>query len=581
MIQIQIFIILKMISKLKKLFTREELLQSSFLVALIIIGLFFEIFGIAIIIPVISLLFDQDYASNNYIIKGINDFFNNLGLVDSKRIFLLFITTVFLMKTIIQTIIIYNQKKVVTRITKNLTNRLYLAYMTQPYVYYTEVNRSRIIQFLQTEMLFFFNFFESLLGFVSELIVFIGIYILILIIEPSGLIILTIAYLISGYVYYKSSNKRIRNWGKIRLNIDQVLSKLILESIGNIKNAILNNYTQKFSNYFAKQNKIKAHYSAYQLTANQFPRIYFEFVAIISIILFVFLMLYEEKDSASIIFILAIFGAASFKLLPSINKMFTHYQQINYYGSSFEKIYNELEALNIVSDLGKPGYFKFQKSIRIRDLNFSYDEKNSILKNINLEINKGDIIGIIGKSGSGKSTLINLLTGLLTPNRGEVLIDDVNIQDCIKQYQSKLGYVSQSVVLLDESIKKNIAFELDDKKIDVKKVKEVLRQVELIDWVNNLEEGLDTRVGEQGVQISGGQKQRIGIATSLFKNPEIMILDEPTSSLDENTEINILDLISNFKKEKTIIIISHKASKLKFCDKVYLINENNLNEVKI
>ena len=210
-----------------------------------------------------------------------------------------------------------------------------MLYINQPYIYYTEVNRSRIIQFLQTEMLFFFNYFESLLGFIAELIIFAGIYILIFIIEPSGLIILTVSYLISGYIYYRLSNKRIKKWGRIRLNIDQILSKLILESIGNIKNVILNNYNKKFSDFFIKKNLIKAKYSSYQLTVNQLPRIYFEFIALISIISFIFLMIYQGKDSASIIFILAIFAAASFKILPSINKMFTYYQQINYYGSSF------------------------------------------------------------------------------------------------------------------------------------------------------------------------------------------------------------------------------------------------------
>ena len=160
--------------------------------------------------------------------------------------------------------LIYKQKKVVTTITEKLTNRLYSKYINQPYIYYTEVNRSRMIQFLQTEMLFFFNFFESLLGFIAEIVIFSGLYILILIIEPSGLLILTVSYLLSGYIYFRFSNNRIKNWGKIRLSIDQFLSKLILESIGNIKNVILNNYSHKLINFFTSQNRVKAKYSSYQ-----------------------------------------------------------------------------------------------------------------------------------------------------------------------------------------------------------------------------------------------------------------------------------------------------------------------------
>ena len=570
-----------MIKKIKKLFTQKEIYRSSLLIILIITGLIFEIFGIAVIIPVISLLFDANFSSENYLIQNLNNFFSETGISKSKRTLLLFITAVFLIKTIIQIIITYLQKRLVTSISRNLTNRLFVLYINQPYIYYTEVNRSRIIQFLQTEMLFFFNYFESLLGFIAELIIFAGIYILIFIIEPSGLIILTVSYLISGYIYYRLSNKRIKKWGRIRLNIDQILSKLILESIGNIKNVILNNYNKKFSDFFMKKNLIKAKYSSYQLTVNQLPRIYFEFIALISIISFIFLMIYQGKDSASIIFILAIFAAASFKILPSINKMFTYYQQINYYGSSFDKIYDELAALTNISQTETKKSLKFNQSIEMKNLNFGYEKNKFILNNINLKIKKGDIIGIIGKSGSGKSTLVNLLSGLLSPDKGTIFIDGVNIHSSLKEYQSKIGYVSQSVVLLDESIKKNIAFEFEDDKIDIDRVSHVIDQVELTDWINNLENGTDTSVGDQGIQISGGQKQRLSIASALFKNPEIMIFDEPTSSLDEDTETKVLNMIKNLKRNKTIIIISHNHSKLSFCDKTYMIENGNLKEIDI
>ena len=272
-------------------------------------------------------------------------------------------------------------------------------------------------------------------------------------------------------------------------------------------------------------------------------------------------MIYQGKDSTSIIFVLAIFAAVSFKLLPSVNKMFTFYQQINYYGSSFDKIFNELESLNSFQLKEAKNKLRLKKSIKINELSFNYSQKQ-VLENIDFQINKGEIIGIIGKSGSGKSTLVNILTGLINPNSGSVLIDDVNIKEDMISFQSIIGYVSQSVVLLDESIKKNIAFELDDNKIDLKKVNDVIKQVELSEWVNNLDNGLETQVGEQGVQISGGQRQRLGIASIIYKSPEVMIFDEPTSSLDEETESKILKLISNLKGYKTIIIISHKASKL-------------------
>ena len=565
-----------MIKKLKILFTHNELIQSINLIVFIIIGLIFEVFGIAIFIPVFSILLEQDIDSSNIIIKSINDFFVRMGLLESKLFLLIIITSTFFLKTIVQTLIIYKQKKTVTNIIRDLSNRMFTKYLNQPYIYYTKVNRSRIVQFLQTEILFLFNYFEALLSLVAEVIIFFGIYLLIFLIEPLGVIFLTIAYMISGYVYYYFSTGRLNNWGIIRLNIDQYLSKLILESIGNIKNIILSNLKNKFSNYFISKNATKAKYTAYQLTVNQLPRIYFEFITIISIVSFLFFAIFQEENSSSAFFILAIFGLASFKLLPSINKIFTYFQQINYYSSSFNKIADELKNLNEpLKNISNYQMFSFRHSITISDVSFSY-EKNKILEKVNLNIKKGTIVGIIGESGAGKSTLINLITGLYQPIEGKIKVDNIDIRECLYEYQSKLAYVSQSVILFDESIKKNVAFELEEKLIDVDEVNSCLKEVELDKWVLNLENGLDTIVGEQGLQISGGQKQRLGIANALYKDPDILIFDEPTSSLDDRTETKIMNLISRFKNNKTIIIISHKAEKLKFCNEIYQVSNSNL-----
>ena len=565
-----------MINKLKILFTHNELIQSINLIVFLIIVLIFEVFGIAIFIPVFSILLEQDIDSSNIIIKSINDFFVRMGLLESKLFLLIIITSTFFLKTIVQTLIIYKQKKTVTNIIRDLSNRMFTKYLNQPYIYYTKVNRSRIVQFLQTEILFLFNYFEALLSLVAEVIIFFGIYLLIFLIEPLGVIFLTIAYMISGYVYYYFSTGRLNNWGIIRLNIDQYLSKLILESIGNIKNIILSNLKNKFSNYFISKNATKAKYTAYQLTVNQLPRIYFEFITIISIVSFLFFAIFQEENSSSAFFILAIFGLASFKLLPSINKIFTYFQQINYYSSSFNKIADELKNLNEpLKNISNYQMFSFRHSITISDVSFSY-EKNKILEKVNLNIKKGTIVGIIGESGAGKSTLINLITGLYQPIEGKIKVDNIDIRECLYEYQSKLAYVSQSVILFDESIKKNVAFELEEKLIDVDKVNSCLKEVELDKWVLNLENGLDTIVGEQGLQISGGQKQRLGIANALYKDPDILIFDEATSSLDDRTETKIMNLISRFKNNKTIIIISHKAEKLKFCDEIYQVSNSNL-----
>jgi len=219
----------------------------------------------------------------------------------------------------------------------------------------------------------------------------------------------------------------------------------------------------------------------------------------------------------------------------------------------------------------------FKSKIKIKNLKYKYSEKlNYILNNINLNISKGEFIGIIGSSGSGKSTLVDLLMGLLTPSSGEICIDNININDDKSSWQRKIGYVPQNIFLIDDSIKNNIAFGIEGDKIDELKLNKAIEESQLKAFINSLEIGFETKVGERGAQISGGQLQRIGIARALYNDPEILILDESTASLDTLTENGIMDSINKLKGEKTIIMISHRFSSLKDCDKIYEIRDGKI-----
>tara|TARA_B110000003_G_scaffold204603_1_gene203401 strand:+ start:103 stop:1296 length:1194 start_codon:yes stop_codon:yes gene_type:complete len=393
-------------------------------------------------------------------------------------------------------------------------------------------------------------------------------YLLVLYIEPTGTLILTFAYLIASLFYLIFFNKRLKRWGEIRINLDQKFSKLILESIGSIKNIILNNLDQKFIEYYERQNWIKAKYNSFHLTAAQLPRIYFELVAVASIISFILFLTYTGRDSDSLLITLTIFGAVSFKLLPSANKIITNLQNLRYYKSSLDNIFNETKELHKTEKLDNNdnSKFEFNSSIEIENLTFSYESSKTLINNLNFKINKGDLVGVYGKSGRGKSTLIDILTGLITPHSGKIKCDGVSIHENKKHWQSIIGYVPQSVYLFDESIQKNIIFNQDT--FDEDKIKDVINSSGLAEWTNQLKDGLHTLVGDEGAKVSGGQRQRIGIAASLYKDSEILILDEPTSSLDPETENNIIDNILNLKGNKTIILISHKQSIIDKCDKV-------------
>ena len=279
-------------------------------------------------------------------------------------------------------------------------------------------------------------------------------------------------------------------------------------------------------------------------------------------------MIYTGKNSESLLITLTIFGAVSFKLLPSANKIITNLQNLRYYKSSLDNIFNETQELHKSEKLDSSDNIKFEfnSSIEIENLTFSYESSKALINNLNFKINKGDLVGVYGKSGKGKSTLIDILTGLITPHSGKIKCDGVSIHKNKKSWQSIIGYVPQSVYLFDESIQKNIIFNKDT--FDEDKIKDVISSSGLAEWTNQLKDGLHTLVGDEGAKVSGGQRQRIGIAASLYKDSEILILDEPTSSLDPETENNIIDNILSLKGNKTIILISHKQSIIDKCDKV-------------
>jgi ABC-type bacteriocin/lantibiotic exporter with double-glycine peptidase domain len=556
-----------MIKKLFTLFNKQEKKLGFFLVSLIVVSMLFELFGIALIIPIISLLFDNEYLNSSNLIINLKKYLTDFN-IDILTFFLCFMLIIFVIKSILQVYVTFMQKKIVSKLNMNISNRLFKDYLTQDFLYYSHQNRSRIIHNLQTEMLHFFLFFESFLGLLADSIITSGMYLFVLYIEPTGTLILTFAYLIASLFYFLLFNNRLKRWGKIRINLDHKFSKLILESIGSIKNIILNNLDQKFIEYYEKQNRIKAKYNSFHLTAAQLPRIYFELVAVASIISFILFLIYTGKNSESLLITLTIFGAVSFKLLPSANKIITNLQNLRYYKSSLDNIFNETQELHKSEKLDSSDNIKFEfnSSIEIENLTFSYESSKTLINNLNFKINKGDLVGVYGKSGKGKSTLIDILTGLITPHSGKIKCDGVSIHKNKKSWQSIIGYVPQSVYLFDESIQKNIIFNKDT--FDEDKIKDVISSSGLAEWTNQLKDGLHTLVGDEGAKVSGGQRQRIGIAASLYKDSEILILDEPTSSLDPETENNIIDNILSLKGNKTIILISHKQSIIDKCDKV-------------
>jgi ABC-type multidrug transport system fused ATPase/permease subunit len=298
---------------------------------------------------------------------------------------------------------------------------------------------------------------------------------------------------------------------------------------------------------------------------------YLELLSILALALLVGISVYQNNRIDKILPIVTVFVAAAFRLIPSLNKIMGTMQTFRYANPVIDLLYNEFKnnskksSSNICSS-----QLIFTTTIDINNISFTFPESTRFsLNNISIKINKGESIGLIGSSGSGKSTLVDIIMGILEPDKGSILIDTININKNIKEWQKKIGYVPQNIYLLDDTLKANIAFGVDLKYIDNDKVIRALKIAELDDWIESLPEHLDTFVGEKGVRLSGGQIQRIGIARALYNDPDILILDEATSSLDTVTESRIMKSVNSLHGIKTLIIIAHRLSTVEKCDTVY------------
>ena len=360
------------------------------------------------------------------------------------------------------------------------------------------------------------------------------------------------------------------------------------EGFGGIK-AILLSRTQPI---YKKNFQETSDDFAYALGTSQYlsvvPKYVIELVAFSSVIIFIlFMLVYNNNSLISILPLLAIFLIAGFKLIPCFQQIYSSVVSVRSNLSAFYSIEKDLQQIlkfknNIVNNLdannSKTKEKKFRESILLRDVSFHYpNNEKSSLKDISIEIPINNTVGIVGPSGSGKSTIIDIILGLLTPAKGNVLIDNqILTKDNIGNWQNNIGFVPQDIFLSDSSIKENIAFGIPVESIDDSKIERAIKLSHLDDFIKDLKNGTETFIGENGVKLSGGQKQRIGIARSLYNDPQILVFDEATNSLDGITEKNIMDSIDEFGGKKTIIIIAHRLLTLKRCNIIYLIENGKI-----
>jgi ATP-binding cassette subfamily C protein len=545
---------------------------------LILLGVFLEIISLSSIIPVSAvLLTDQNSILNN---------FKETYSINNKNLTILFLWF-FLFLLVIKNLYLFllakYEVRFVNKVLKNLRLKIYDNYLNQSILFLSKKNSSSLLQNLISYCNAYASFFLlPLLHLALEILVLVFTICVLLYFNFTITLICSLLLLaFSGLILLINKNSMIKN-GAIANSQSILFIKNIQQTFSAVKDIKILGKERFFRKKIEGNINLLNRTSYKSSVIGTYPKYLLETIIVFFIIIFLIFKLNSEYNNEIISPFLILFIAATFRLLPSINKIFNLFNKIRFSIPSVKNLINELKKFetNSYSLLkNKKINLKLEiiKKIDINNVKFSYDDKKSTcLENINLNIHTNSIIGITGRSGSGKSTLIDIIMGLKYANSGSVKINNINLLDVNDSWRKTIGYVQQDVFLLDESIQSNIAFGVEEKKVNKKKVFELIQKMQLESFIKTLPDGIDTKVGERGARISGGQKQRIAIARALYNSPKILILDEATNGIDYDSEILILKLLRKIKKNMIIIFVSHKKNVLKFCDAVYQLKNKKL-----
>ena len=574
-----------MIEKLNILFTKRQLFKLYLVLLASIFSTFFEVIGIGSIPVFAMLIIDVEGLINNISQYISIDFINEIDRKTLQITAASLLVLIFLFKNLYSFLLLFFQAKLLKELRSSTSNKLYHYYIYMPYLEHLNRNPSILIRSITSDIKSAFVFIQSYIMMIRESLILAALFIFLVVVDPLisfFLLFFLGAPLLSFYHFYKKTLKLKGKYLQILLG-DEI--KTVSQSLGAIKETKLFNKEYHFLSYFKNiiQNKESLGFFAYLVSAS--PRLFLEVIALFSVAAISGFLIFIGKTPEAILPLITLFAVSAVRFIPALNIITSSLTTIRFLQPSFDLVTKEINNLKSSTALFKKDNstkieaknFKLNDVIIMKDISFDYEEgKRTTLKNINLQIKKGKSVGIIGKSGSGKSTLVDIMLGLLEPQKGGVYFDNKNIKNELSLWQKQIGYIPQDIYLLDDTIKKNIIFGLKDDEIDEKLLLQTLKIAQLKDFVDTLPDSIDTFVGNKGVKLSGGERQRVGIARAMYNLPKILVFDEATSSLDIENENKILDEIYENRDDKTLIIISHRNNTVKYCDLIHVLDDGKL-----
>ena len=558
-----------------RLFTRSDRIAFIRIVFMVIIGMFLETVSLGIVVPIIGIL-TQDNYQEKY--PWIVDLFGSLSREELISAVMVAMVFIYIVRSLFLFWSLWIQKGFSASVSGRLSQSLFSIYLRQPYMFHLQRNSSTLMRNAKNATSVVTCGVDPFLVLLTDGLVAIAMFSLLIYVEPIGTLAVLLVFGISTLLFQRLTRRRIDNWGyRVDYHETKILQHL-QEGFGGAKDVKIlgreNEFLSQHEKHLGESIRINRIYNVI-LTL---PRSFMEIITIVGLCLLVVSMVVRDRPLSDIVPILGLFAAAAFRVMPSINRLLMATQTLIFNRSIIASVYRDF-LLDSPEVNSAQRVEPFAKQLELKDVSFKYPTAATpSLQEVSLVVKRGEAVGFVGPSGAGKSTLVDVILGLFAPTSGVVSVDGSDVHQNLRNWQNQIGYVPQAIYLTDDTLRRNVAFGLNDENIDDDLVREAIHLAQLQEFVSTLPDGLETVVGERGVRLSGGQRQRIGIARALYHKPSVLVLDEATSSLDTPTEHGVMQAVQALQGSKTVIIVAHRLSTVEYCDRLYRIEDSRITE---
>ncbi|MDB5810210.1 MAG: ATPase [Betaproteobacteria bacterium] len=547
------------------------------LLALTVVGTILETLGIGFVVPAMALMTQGDLAARYPPLEPVLAAVGNPSRERMVVAGMLILVTLYIVKTFYLGYLAWRQARFVYDVQASISRRLFSGYLRQPYTFHLQRNSAQLIRNAIGQAGGLSSIIQETMLLISETLVLISLSLLLVTVEPLGALLVVSILGIAGFSFSRLTRKHVLRWGEVHQLHEGMRIQHIQQGLGSAKDLKLLGREEEFIAQYAVHNEGTARVGERQAALQAIPRLGLELLAAVGLATLVLVMVAQHKPLDALLPTLGLFAAAAFRIMPSVSRILGASHGIRYSLPVIATLNDEFQLFKIPEASPQSSLLACKGRLSIKRVGYRYPSATTdALEDINMSIDFGKAVGIIGTSGAGKSTLIDVMLGLIPPQVGTVEVDGVDIRSNIRGWQDQIGYVPQTIYLTDDSIRRNVAFGLPDAQIDEGAVWKALKNAQLETFVRSLPGALDTPVGERGIRLSGGQRQRIGIARALYHDPAVLVLDEATSSLDTATESDVMESVRELRGGKTIIIVAHRLTTIERCDLVFRLENGRL-----